>query len=70
MLNDINLTLRCLCLNHNGSVQGSWTASANWNWIVDPLNGEKFIKVAEVQGTEIKVRFSYIFHVAFMFMQA
>jgi 1-pyrroline-5-carboxylate dehydrogenase len=35
-------------------VQGSWTASANWNWIVDPLNGEKFIKVAEVQGTEIK----------------
>ncbi|CAL4902058.1 unnamed protein product [Urochloa decumbens] len=35
-------------------VQGSWTASTNWNWIVDPLNGEKFIKVAEVQGTEIK----------------
>lgn len=35
-------------------VQGSWTASANWNWIVDPLNGDKFIKVAEVQGTEIK----------------
>nr|CAB3464607.1 unnamed protein product [Digitaria exilis] len=40
---------------HNfGEVQGSWTASANWNWIVDPLNGEKFIKIAEVQGTEIK----------------
>ncbi|KAK8457342.1 hypothetical protein SEVIR_3G168700v4 [Setaria viridis] len=35
-------------------VQGSWTASANWNWIVDPLNGEKFIKIAEVNGTEIK----------------
>jgi len=35
-------------------VQGSWTASANWNWIVDPLNGDQFIKVAEVQGTEIK----------------
>ena len=34
--------------------------------IGDPLNGEKFIKVAEVQGTEIKVCFSYIFHVAFM----
>jgi len=47
-------------------VQGSWTASANWNWIVDPLNGEKFIKVAEVQGTEIEVCFSYIFHVALM----
>ena len=36
-------------------MQGKWTASANWNWIVDPLNGEKFIKIAEVQGTEIKV---------------
>ncbi|CAD6271412.1 unnamed protein product [Miscanthus lutarioriparius] len=35
-------------------VQGSWIASANWNWIVDPLNGDKFIKVAEVQGTETK----------------
>ncbi|TVU20441.1 hypothetical protein EJB05_36649 [Eragrostis curvula] len=35
-------------------VQGKWTTSANWNWIVDPLNGEKFIKIAEVQGTEIK----------------
>ncbi|KAG8086202.1 hypothetical protein GUJ93_ZPchr0010g10647 [Zizania palustris] len=35
-------------------VQGSWTTSANWNWIVDPLNGEKIIKVAEVQEAEIK----------------
>lgn len=35
-------------------VQGKWIKSANWNWIVDPLNGEKFIKVAEVQGSEIK----------------
>ncbi|AQK88021.1 putative aldehyde dehydrogenase [Zea mays] len=49
-----DLALSCLCLNHSCSVQGSWTASANWNWIVDPLNGDKFIKVAEVQGTEIK----------------
>ena len=37
------------------SVQGKWIKSANWNWIVDPLNGEKFIKVGEVQGSEIKV---------------
>uniref|UniRef100_A0A0E0A230 Aldehyde dehydrogenase domain-containing protein n=1 Tax=Oryza glumipatula TaxID=40148 RepID=A0A0E0A230_9ORYZ len=35
-------------------VQGSWTTSGNWNWLVDPLNGEKFIKVAEVQEAEIK----------------
>jgi 1-pyrroline-5-carboxylate dehydrogenase len=47
-------------LNRNGSVQGSWTASANWNWVVDPLNGEKFIKIAEINGNEIKVLFSSI----------
>lgn len=52
MLYDANLISY---LNYNGSVQGKWTTSANWNWIVDPLNGEKFIKIAEVQGTEIKV---------------
>jgi hypothetical protein len=52
MLNAANLIS---CLNYNGSVQGKWTTPANWNWIVDPLNGEKFIKIAEVQGTEIKV---------------
>ena len=53
-------SLSCFCLNHSGSVQGSWIASANWNWIVDPLNGDKFIKVAEVQGTETKVCFGII----------
>lgn len=52
MINDANLIS---CFNYNGSVQGKWMTSANWNWIVDPLNGEKFIKIAEVQGTEIKV---------------
>lgn len=52
--------MRCMFLNRNGSVQGSWTASANWNWIVDPLNGEKFIKIAEINGNEIKVLFSSI----------
>lgn len=35
-------------------VQGKWIKSANWNWIVDPLNGDKFIKVAEIQGSELK----------------
>jgi hypothetical protein len=37
------------------SVQGKWIKAANWNWIVDPLNGDKFIKVAEIQGAELKV---------------
>jgi len=31
------------------------TASTTWKWKMDPLNGEKFIKVAEVQGTEMKM---------------
>jgi 1-pyrroline-5-carboxylate dehydrogenase len=35
-------------------VQGKWIKAANWNWIVDPLNGDKFIKVAEIQGAELK----------------
>ncbi|VAH09840.1 unnamed protein product [Triticum turgidum subsp. durum] len=38
----------------NFGEMGKWIKSANWNWIVDPLNGEKFIKVGEVQGSEIK----------------
>lgn len=54
MISNANLTS---CFYFNGSVQGRWTTSGNWNWIVDPLNGEKFIKIAEVQGTEIKVWF-------------
>ncbi|KAJ7945976.1 Delta-1-pyrroline-5-carboxylate dehydrogenase 1 protein [Quillaja saponaria] len=29
-------------------VQGKWAGSSNWNTIVDPLNGEPFIKVADV----------------------
>ncbi|KAJ3695023.1 hypothetical protein LUZ60_000400 [Juncus effusus] len=35
-------------------VQGKWKQSSNWNWIPDPLNGEKFIKVAEIQESELK----------------
>ncbi|XP_044485562.1 delta-1-pyrroline-5-carboxylate dehydrogenase 12A1, mitochondrial [Mangifera indica] len=34
-------------------VQGKWTGSSNWNTIVDPLNGEPFIKVADVSEKEI-----------------
>ncbi|XP_072967298.1 probable aldehyde dehydrogenase isoform X1 [Typha angustifolia] len=35
-------------------VQGNWKASIHWSWLLDPLNGEQFIKVAEVQEKEIK----------------
>ncbi|KAH6757040.1 aldehyde dehydrogenase 12A1 [Perilla frutescens var. hirtella] len=34
-------------------VQGNWTSSSSWNTIPDPLNGESFIKVAEVNAKEI-----------------
>lgn len=36
-------------------VQGKWIGSSGWNTIVDPLNGEPFIRVAEVNETEIQV---------------
>ncbi|KAK1259524.1 putative aldehyde dehydrogenase [Acorus gramineus] len=35
-------------------VQGKWKDSSSWNWIVDPLNGEPFIKVADVQEAGLK----------------
>ncbi|KAF6168407.1 hypothetical protein GIB67_004959 [Kingdonia uniflora] len=35
-------------------VQGTWKSSSKWNTIVDPLNGEPFIKVAEVDETGVK----------------
>uniref|UniRef100_A0A5B7AHV4 Putative P5CDH1 n=1 Tax=Davidia involucrata TaxID=16924 RepID=A0A5B7AHV4_DAVIN len=35
-------------------VQGKWIGSSSWNTIVDPLNGEPFIKVAEVDETGIQ----------------
>lgn len=35
-------------------VQGNWKTSTDWITIVDPLNGEPFIKVAEVSGAQIK----------------
>lgn len=36
-------------------VQGKWIQSSSWSRVVDPLNGEPFIKVAEVDKSEIKV---------------
>lgn len=35
-------------------VQGKWTRSQSWNTIVDPLNGEPFINVAEIDEQGIK----------------
>ncbi|KAG5097219.1 hypothetical protein AAZX31_17G095100 [Glycine max] len=35
-------------------VQGKWVGSSNWNTVVDPLNGDSFIKVAEVDETGIQ----------------
>ncbi|KAK4370869.1 hypothetical protein RND71_010344 [Anisodus tanguticus] len=35
-------------------VQGKWTSSSNWNTILDPLNGQPFIKVAEVNESELQ----------------
>ncbi|KAF7838426.1 delta-1-pyrroline-5-carboxylate dehydrogenase 12A1, mitochondrial [Senna tora] len=35
-------------------VQGKWTTYSNWSTIVDPLNGEPFIKVAEVDERNIE----------------
>ncbi|KAE9467311.1 hypothetical protein C3L33_00810, partial [Rhododendron williamsianum] len=33
---------------------GKWTGSSKWNTILDPLNGESFIKVAEIDETGIQ----------------
>ncbi|CAN1266101.1 Probable aldehyde dehydrogenase [Linum perenne] len=35
-------------------VEGKWGGSSSWHTVVDPLNGEPFIKVAEVNESEIK----------------
>ncbi|OVA09061.1 Aldehyde dehydrogenase domain [Macleaya cordata] len=35
-------------------VQGSWKKSSSWSTVVDPLNGEPFIKVADVDETGIR----------------
>ncbi|KAK7836971.1 delta-1-pyrroline-5-carboxylate dehydrogenase 12a1 [Quercus suber] len=35
-------------------IDGKWKTSSNWNTLLDPLNGEPFIKVAEVDETGIQ----------------
>lgn len=35
-------------------VKGKWTKSSSWNTILDPLNGQPFIKVAEVNESELQ----------------
>ncbi|XP_021285663.1 delta-1-pyrroline-5-carboxylate dehydrogenase 12A1, mitochondrial isoform X1 [Herrania umbratica] len=35
-------------------VQGKWTGSTAWNTLLDPLSGEPFIKVAEVDQTGVQ----------------
>lgn len=36
-------------------VQGKWIGSSNYNTLLDPLNGEPFIKVAEVEESGVQV---------------
>ncbi|WCJ37519.1 aldehyde dehydrogenase 12A1 [Euphorbia peplus] len=38
----------------NNLVQGKWIGSSSWTTILDPLSGEPFIKVAEVDETGIQ----------------
>lgn len=35
-------------------VQGNWIKSGNWNTLLDPLNGESFIRVSEIDESGIK----------------
>ena len=37
------------------SVQGKWVGASKWNTVVDPLNGDPFIKVGEVDERGIQV---------------
>jgi hypothetical protein len=70
MLSNMKLIVGCLCHvpqpQRFSAEQMDSINVTNWNWKIDPPNGEKIIKVPEVQGTEMKVCFSYIFHVAIM----
>ena len=45
-------------------VHGKWTASGCWNAILDPLNGEPFIKVAEIdeKGTQVSIEHYDSYH--------
>ncbi|KAH0842724.1 hypothetical protein HID58_092095, partial [Brassica napus] len=35
-------------------VQGKWIGSSNYNTLLDPLNGEPFIKVSEVDESGVQ----------------
>lgn len=37
-------------------VQGKWTGSSSWNTLADPLNGDSFIRVAEIDESGVQVR--------------
>lgn len=47
-------------------VQGKWTGSSIWNTLLDPLNGEPFIKIAEVGEKEIQVFSLCVMHSGFI----
>ncbi|KAK2984371.1 hypothetical protein RJ640_005387 [Escallonia rubra] len=34
--------------------EGKWTKTSNWNTLLDPLNGESFIKVSEIDETGLQ----------------
>ena len=42
-------------VHHLSAVQGKWMKTTHLNTIKDPLNGEKFITISEVDESEIKV---------------
>ena len=42
-------------VHHLSAVQGKWMKTPNLNTIKDPLNGEKFITISEVDESGIKV---------------
>ncbi|KAF4403535.1 hypothetical protein G4B88_002388 [Cannabis sativa] len=49
-----NLALKLMLDRTKLYTKGKWTGSPSWNTIVDPLNGEPFIKVAEIDEKGIQ----------------
>lgn len=47
-------------------VQGKWTGSSKWSMLLDPLNGEPFIKIADVGEKEIQVYTLCVLHNGFI----
>lgn len=48
-------------------MQGNWEGSSTWSWILDPLNGEPFIKILHVQEEGLKVGISHMHDVHIFF---